>query len=170
MSSDAFFELVKNLMSVNDTELFQLLSLDPLAVYSEETPSTGCKFIDGWFEWERTLRLNLAKHRSIKNKLDNITATDPPFIPVDAASASARAVTSASTPLEGEIIIDKARWDAIDNLTEIEYFDRNVVFAYYLKLMLQERRQLFDTEKGFTEYKSLYASIIESAQYVGESK
>jgi hypothetical protein len=55
-------------------------------------------------------------------------------------------------------------------LAGIDYFSKNVVFAYFLKLLLLERQQLFDTEKGFTEYKSLYVSIMENTQHVGEPK
>jgi hypothetical protein len=43
-------------------------------------------------------------------------------------------------------------------------FDRSTIYAYLLKLMILERRASFKTEIGFTEYKSLYASILESAQ------
>jgi hypothetical protein len=170
MSSSAFLELSRSLLDIKDIELMELLSLDPGGFYSEKAPSSGCQFIDDWREWERTLRLNLAKHRAIKNKLDNPMALEPPVVPHDAVTASTRAVNSSSTPLEGETIIDKARWNAIDSLAGNEYFTRNVIFAYLLKLMLLERRQSFDTEKGFTEYKSLYTSIMENTQHVGEPK
>jgi len=47
----------------------------------------------------------------------------------------------------------------------------NNIYAYYLKLLLLERRQSFNTEKGFAEYKTLYAEILESAQKSpGETK
>ena len=169
MSLDAFKSLVEPLLTDEDAVLFRKLSLDPEpdakegSAYTESAPSTGCGFIDGWREWERSLRLNLAKHRAIQIKRENVSALEPPFMPPDASIAAARAVAGDNTPLEGETLIDKARWSAIDALAGIDNFDRDNVFAYFLKLLILERRQAFNTEKGFSEYKSLYAEIIESA-------
>ena len=168
MSSSAFMDMALPLLDEQDAGLMKHLSLDPWTSspsgegvsYDVTATSTGCEFIDGWREWERALRLNLAKHRSIKSRLDNPSLAEPPYAPADAASAALKAVNIAVTPLEGEAVIDRARWDAIGVLAGNDYFDRNNVFAWFLKLLLLERRQLFDAEKGFTEYESLYASII----------
>jgi len=166
MSSAEFKALAEPMMEDEDAVFFNRLSIDPA---SENALSSGCDFIDNWREWERSLRLNLAKHRAIKLKRDSSSAVEPPPYPADAASSAARAVTGDMTPLEGEILIDKARWNAIDAITGYEYFGRNNVYAYFLKLILLERRMLFNVEKGFTEYKSLYAEIIENSQDSGHN-
>jgi len=170
ISSDAFKSMAESLMDKEDSKLLEHLSLDPDPIkagegpsYAEAPPSTGCDFIDGWREWERTLRLNLAKYRAIHTKRENTSALEPPYMPVDAVAAAVKAVTGDSSPLDAEILIDKARWNAIDTLAGNDYFTRNSVFAYFLKLLLIERRQAFNVDKGFSEYKSLYAEIIESA-------
>jgi len=170
ISSDAFKSLAQSLMDKEDVRLMEYLSLDPapqstgeVPSYTEASPSTGCDFIDGWREWERTLRLNLAKYRAIQTKRENTSALEPPFMPADAVAAATKAVTGDSSPLDAEILIDKARWNAIDTLAGNDYFSRNSVYAYFLKLLLIERRQAFNTDKGFSEYKSLYAEIIKSA-------
>jgi len=168
MSSAGFKALAETQLSEEDAALFGCVSLDPdpegktLPSYAEPCPPTGCDFIDSWREWERSLRLNLAKNRAIKLKRENLSAQEPPFYPVEAVAAALKAVNPDISPLEGEFLIDKARWNAIDAFTGSDYFTRNSVYAYFLKLMLIERRMSFDTERGFTEYKSLYASIIES--------
>ena len=158
MSSGSFISLAESLMDEEDSALIGKLSLDPEL---ESALSTGCQFIDGWREWERTLRLNLAKHRAVYLKRDSTSAVEPPFAPADAALTASKAVTGESNPLDAEILIDKARWNAIDSLAGLDNFDRNQAFAYYLKLLLLERRQAFDAENGFSEYKSLYNQIIE---------
>jgi len=170
ITSGAFKSLAESLMDKEDSKLMEYLSLDPDVQsagegpsYTEAFPSTGCGFIDGWREWERTLRLNLAKYRAVHIKRENTSALEPPFMPVDAAASAAKAVTGDSSPLDAEILIDKARWNAIDSLAGNDYFSRNSVYAYFLKLLLIERRQAFNADKGFSEYKSLYAEIIESA-------
>jgi len=168
MSSAGFMALAVTQLSEDDAALMSYLSLDPdpegktLPSYAELTPSTGCEFIDSWREWERALRLNIAKNRSVKLKRDNLSALEPPFYPVEAVAAAVKAVNAEISPLEGEFLIDKARWSAIETLAGNDYFNRNSVYAYFLKLMLIERRVSFNTERGFSEYKSLYASIIES--------
>jgi hypothetical protein len=174
MSSAAFKALAESLMDGDDAELLNHIYLDPDAAGenppSAEGVSTGCNFIDNWKSWEHTLRLNLEKNRAIKLKRDSLSMAEPPFYPADAAAAAHRAVNSDGSPLDTEILLDKARWNAIEGLAGNDYFDRNNVYAYLLKLMLIERRLLFNVEKGFAEYKSLYASIIESAQNAGEHK
>ena len=156
MSSGAFKELAETLMSEDDAALLGCLSLEPEA---SADASAGCDFIDGWREWESALRLNLAKHRANSIKRDVFTV-EPPFIPADAVSAAAKALTGEGNPLDAEIFLDKMRWNVIDALAGGEYFSRNQAFAYFLKLLLLERREAFNTGRGFSEYKSLYAEII----------
>jgi len=167
--SAEFREFVKPLMDEDDAALIDLISLDPQPVsaegpsYAENAPASGSEFIDGWRDWERALRLNLARYRAARLKREGGAPLDPPAVPADAAAA-AKAVTDAGSPLEGEILIDKARWSAIEYLQGGSYFGRNTVFAYLLKLILLERRMSFDNEKGSAEYESLYASILDSVQ------
>ena len=171
MSSKKFKELANSQLSREDSSFLKHLSLD-IDGYAdpelngadtanfENIKTTGCEFVDKWKEWERTLRLNLARYRSLK-LYPNAEAIDPPVVPDDAYTAAAIAFTQDGSPLDGEILIDKARWHAIDLMTGQDYFHENNVYAYYLKLLILERRELLNAEKGFAEYKSLYAQIFE---------
>jgi hypothetical protein len=94
---------------------------------------------------------------------------EPPEYPADAA-ATAKAAVAMTSPLEAELFLDKARWDAIEAFQGLDYFNRNTIYAYLLKLLLMERRSLFKTEEGFAEYKGLYASIMEAGFTEGNSK
>jgi hypothetical protein len=179
MSSAAFKTLAKSLLDEEDSNLMECLYLDPDPYKSgDEGPSyavnalsTGCGFIDDWREWERTLRLNIAKHRAIKIKRETGAPIEPPMFPADAVSTAVKAVVGTESPLDAEILIDRARWNAVEVLAGSDNFHRNAIFAYFLKLVLLERRESFNTEVGFAEYKSLYASILESEQHsVGELK
>jgi hypothetical protein len=180
MSSEEFRELAMPLLSEQDAAFLDLIGFDPqLPVpneknpkpsYAEAIPSCGCDFIDNWRDWERTLRLNLAKLRFAKLKRQGAAPVEAPAYPSDAAATATKALQE--SPLEGENLINKARWSAIDNMQGNDYFDRNTVFAYLLKIMILERQASFQTETGFTEYKSLYASILEQSGTLsaGESK
>jgi hypothetical protein len=177
MSSEAFRELARLLVSEQDAALMDLVSLDPQPVvpgavvgglsYADSLPSCGSDFIDQWREWERALRLNLARLRSVKNKQEGVALAEPPVFPTNAVSASTRAIAETDSPLEGENIIDRARWSAIDALQGTDYFGSSTVFAYLLKLLILERWASFQVEIGFSEYKSLYASILESVAASG---
>jgi hypothetical protein len=169
MNPEAFRELAMSLLDAQDAALLDQLGPGLKPPFGDAV-SSGSDFIDKYREWERILRLNLVKHRCGKLKRE-VPSAEPPALPSDAASAAAKAVQE--SPLEGEIIIDKARWHAIDTLLEGSGpFDRNVVFAYMLKLIILNRQALFQTERGFSEYKSLYASILEKSGTLsaGESK
>jgi len=168
MSSEEFKALALSVLDENDSSFFNLISIDPdpekaEPSYKEATPATGCEFIDNWREWERTFRLNLAKQRAhhLKRELSSI---EPPVMPADAALIASKAVSGDYSPLEAEFLIDKARWNAIVEIAGFEYFSLSHVLAYYLKLLLMERRASFNNEKGISEYKSLYASILGKAQ------
>jgi hypothetical protein len=171
MSSQAFKELAVTFLSGKDAKLLAILSLEGNIDYTEKVRSCGCAFIDKWHEWERALRLNLAKQRAANIKRDNVTPIPSVTEPNDAAAVAAKIVTEEHSPLEAEYLIDKARWNAIDSFIGLNYFNRNYIYAYLLKILLLERHQVFNIDKGFSEYKSLYADIIKSADNsLGESK
>jgi hypothetical protein len=182
MSSEAFKELATSLMSKRDAELLKTLRLefwppedtDEQDSYAKAAKPSGSSFIDQWREWERVLRLNLAKLRSLKIRPEGATPAEPPAIPTDAAVTAAKAIAASESPLEAEVFIDRARWNAIESFQGNDYFGHNTIFAYLLKLLILERRASFQAETGFSEYKSLYASILENAQAgvlaAGESK
>ena len=180
MSSAAFKDLARDKMSSADAAVLDFCTLDPepLAAeaaasagptYAERPPRTPSEFVNRWKEWERALRLNLARNRAQKLKRgessgrDAANVADAPDYPADAAAVAKNAQTIES-PLEAEIFLDKARWDAIENFQGISTFSENAIYAYLLKLLLMERRVAFKTEEGFTEYKALYAAILGEAK------
>jgi hypothetical protein len=167
MSAAYFRILAKSFLSAADGDLLDLVGLDPqpktaddegAAAYIGKAPASGNDFIDRWREWERALRLNLARTRFQQLKREG-GIPDAPDYPPDAAAADKTAVVMDS-PLEAEIALDKARWDAIEAILGLSYFSENTVFAYLLKLLILERRLSFKTEEGFKEYKALYAAIL----------
>jgi hypothetical protein len=170
MLPEAFKELAKPLLDAEDAALLDMVSLDPAPYgeapsagisYADQAPPSGSDFIDQWREWERALRLNLARQRSVKVKREGAALAEAPIIPADAAVAAHGATAMVDSPLDADIFLDKARWSAIDALQGGDYFDRNTVFAYLLKLLILERRAAMQPETGFSEYKSLYASIVD---------
>jgi hypothetical protein len=178
MSVAAFKDLARSLLNPTDAVLLDALSLDPdgpgkivleegKPSYAQAAPVSGSVFIDRWREWERALRLNVARYRAQRTKREGAAPLDPPIYPADAVIAAVKAAVAVESPLEAETVLDEARWEAIGQLQGLDNFSRNVAYAYLLKLLILERRSSFKTEEGFKEYKSLYAEILNS---VGEPK
>ena len=167
MSSGAFKALAAEQMGSAHAALLDCCTLDPDpetpedsgATYAEEALPTASKLINHWKEWERTLRLNLAKNRALKLKRDAGAPVEAPGVPADAVLAAKNAM-SIESPLEAELFLGKARWDAIESFQGINVFCETAMYAYLLKLLLMERRAAFKSEEGFTEYKGLYAAIL----------
>ena len=166
MSSMAFRDMALNSLNQKDVKDFNFCSLEPVTVQELSEAKVSSSFVKSWNEWEEVLRLNLARNRGQKLKRDVSDLKEAPELPADAAAAAKTAVNMDS-PLEAELFLDKARWNAIEVLQGIDYFSERMIFAYLLKLQLMERRQVFNMEDGFAEYKTLYASILENA---GEPK
>jgi hypothetical protein len=163
MTPAAFRRLAWDGMNAGDRAALDFIALDP-APAGVAVP----EFVSRWREWEGVLRLNLAKNRAAKLKRD--FAADVPDYPADAVAA-AKGAFAMESPLEAEFFLDKARWNAIENFQGIGIFTENVIYAYLLKLLLMERGAAFKTEEGFSEYKRLYASILEGAEKTtGEPK
>ena len=167
MSSASFRALASEQMRSADAALLEYCTLDPDpvkpgdsgATYAEQAHSTRSKLINQWKEWERALRLNLAKNRAIKLKRDAGPGIEAPGIPAEAVLAAKNAMAIES-PLEAELFLGKARWDAIESFEGLNIFCETAMYAYLLKLLLMERRAAFKSEEGFTEYKGLYAAIL----------
>jgi hypothetical protein len=167
MGSKAFIDLCKTALSAEDLRLLDFCTLDPWFLSGEGTDAGQVpKFFAEWYAWERTLRLNLARYRAVRLKRD--APADIIDYSAD-AEAAAKAASVLDSPLEAEIFLDEARWKAIEALQGLNYFDRNTVYAYLLKLLLLERRSAFRADEGFSEYKGLYAAVMEAASTSTES-
>ena len=156
MSSAAFKSLAQDAMNSHDAKILDYCTLAP-ASNAQEPYKTKSDFLNRFWEWERTLRGNLARNRAIKLKRESLG--DVSDYPADAAAIAKNAFAFES-PLEAEIYLDKARWDAIESFQGLSTFSENAIYAYFLKLILMERRLAFKTEEGFSEYKELYTAIL----------
>ena len=159
MSSGHFKELCADLLTAQDAALLNRCTLAPDASLE---PPTGSALLDSWFAWERALRLNLARSRAVRIKRDPSVLPDAPFEPLDAASV-VKSILAVDSPLEAEQILDRARWMAVESFQGFDYFGRDTMYAYFLKLLILERKALFRVEEGFAEYKAIYASVMEAA-------
>jgi hypothetical protein len=161
MSPHSFRELCGTNLSPADARLLPYCTLNPWEGPPEEAAEPGfSEFVGPWREWERALRLNLARYRAARAKRE--APAEVPEYPPDAAAA-AKAAAAMDSPLEAEIFLDGVRWRVVENFQGLDYFNRNTVYAYLLKLLLMERRSCFRAEEGFAEYRGLYAAVMGAA-------
>jgi hypothetical protein len=170
MSPRAFRSLCEGQLEDEDRALLGYCTLDGgfsfrdgFPAYGEEPEPTSSDFINRWRSGERALRLHLGRLRFLRLKPEGGAAPVPPPEGMAWAAATARAALAIESPLEAELFLDKSRWDVVESLQGIDYFSRNTLFGYLLKLLLMERRSFFKAEEGFAEYKGLYASVMEAA-------
>jgi hypothetical protein len=171
ISSEEFRAVTAPFLTARDAALMDMIGLDPLPLnpheqnpgpsYAKEIPPSGSVFVDNWRKWERAFRLNLAKQRFIKTRRRGTLPVEPPASPADAVALAEKVIRE--SPLNGEHIINKARWNAIESFMGNDYFYRNTIFAYLLKLIILERHAFFQTETGISEYSLLYTSILEQS-------
>lgn len=155
MASSELLEFCRRFLSDADFDDLSGCDLNP-----EE--SRGGGFSDRYREWERSLRNHLLTLRAQEQGVE-----DEPFRrespPVFGTRRIAQEAMNCSTPLEAEIYLDNERWSYVDDLANGHFFDMEFLQGYRLKLLLQERRSLFEEEKGFAAYKQIYSRVLEAS-------
>ncbi len=162
MKFDDFKELALRFLSKKDAKVLEQLSLEP----PREDKSTGSKFLDKWYDYERALRLSLEQVRSAKlNRTSSVSAEERSILNRNADSAQvAKNAFAMENPLEAEIFLDNARFLKADTVMPSKGFSSDAVFAYGIKLMLKERAFKFQMEKGREAYSENYNKILEEAK------
>ncbi|MDR3259240.1 MAG: DUF2764 domain-containing protein [Fusobacteriaceae bacterium] len=167
MSSRDFRELCESHLKKKEIKLFDFCILgvnEKMDLVKLEKGLTWSSFINSWIKRECSLVYSLAKFRAIKQKKE-ISIEN--FYVSQEVEALSRSAFMLENPLEAELMLDKGRWEAVDALLASDYFSIDVVYAYYIKLLLLERRYSFATEEGFSEYQALYEEILKGTSGTG---
>lgn len=130
--------------------------------------AASSKLLGRYYRWELSLRNELARLRAgrLQKPLEkHIKPGDPEWD----ALKTAKAAFQADDPLQGELLIERDRWALIESLSVNRFFDMEHLVAYALLLQLLERRARFVKEKGQESYRTVYRSVLETADYRDES-
>ena len=76
---------------------------------------------------------------------------------------TAREAFSCASPLDGEAVLDRARWEYLDMLEAGHYFDLGRLIIYFLQLQILYRKAQINREKGKSGFEELYRNITENA-------
>lgn len=153
INSESFKELASRFISEKEKNILNTISLIP----PKKALSLGSKFLDTWYEKERNLRFALAQIRSQKMKKDTVAL--PSGMTADILQA-ARTAVGMDSPLSAEQFLYEYRLKLLQDLTPIDSFAIDAIYAYGIKLMLVERMRKFDMENGKTSYHKIYDEIL----------
>ncbi len=159
-SRQAFLELCARSLSHADLAVLESIAL--LSQSDAAPPSLGSALLDSYYLWERGLRNELAKFRARKLGLSPESYLREDADVGSSPARSAHAAFHASTPLEGELVLERERWAFVDGLAPIQKFDMESLAAYLLKLLILERLGGFAAGPGEAGYRKVYADIMES--------
>ncbi len=80
-------------------------------------------------------------------------------VPAETVRDSVDAILQNKDILERERDIDDLYWDKLDSLSELHYFDMNVILAFIVKLHIIDRWHLLDEQTGREMFKKLVDEI-----------
>jgi len=153
MSEEEFLDSCESTVSPQDYRLLKNTSLIPA-----DTEEFSHPVLEKWNSWERSLRNDLVKIRAGRKGVDGDKYVASGAIETGLQNI-ARDACTAATPLEAEIILDKARWEYLENLEAGHYFDLGKLIIYYLQVQLLQRRSRLIKEKGLAAFDEIYAAI-----------
>ncbi len=159
MSSSAFLQLCQEQLSSADYDVLTQAGLaDPSSL-----EKIGNALLRHWRAWETVLRNELVALRAQKQGTEGEKYSRPVTVDILEVQELARNAVSQESPLTAEEILNRARWSFFDELEVGHYFDIERLIIYYLRLLLLERKALFDKEKGterFGEIQQQVSSVI----------
>ncbi|HUW68924.1 MAG TPA: DUF2764 family protein [bacterium] len=121
-----------------------------------------------YYRWELALRNDLARLRAgrLQKPVDKHVR---PGEPEWDGARTAQAAFQADDPLQGELLIERERWSLIETLAVNKFFNMEYLIAYALHLQVLERRARFDIQRGQEGYRTVYRSVLDTADYRDES-
>lgn len=97
--------------------------------------------LEKWLEFDATLRNELVKIRAGRKKIDPAKYLRPCGLTDPSIAHIALNAYRNPSLLEGEEMLDQARWRYLEELCAGHYFDLDLLIAYAQKLLIMERRQ-----------------------------
>lgn len=148
-----FFELCSRFLGKKALNELNRITLIPSKNYERSSSA----LIEKWNEFERSLRLVLAKLRA--DKMGKHFDTETESFPAGLLQAVHTAIDIES-PMEAEKFLNRCRLEFLETLRPMDSFSEEFVFYYCLKLKLLERIRKFDLQSGENAYRKIYDSIM----------
>jgi hypothetical protein len=154
INREDFLDICQRTLTVND---FKALESCTINLDGDEEEFSG--FSGNYQRWEIALRNSLVKLRAKEQGLDerDFLRDGGEGFGVDEIALAAIKIDS---PLEAEHLLNRARWNYVEELKSGHIMDLEFLMGYYLQMQILERKESFDEEVGFQNFKKLYDDIL----------
>jgi hypothetical protein len=133
-SFEEFFKVCQGLIPDSDIELLKTVSITGEYLYETSQPT-----LKKWFIFDTALRNELVKIRAARKRIDPVKyLRRQEYAEPMISRIAMNAQKNPSLP-EAERMLDRERWQALDDLAAGHYFDIDFLIVYALKLMMLER-------------------------------
>ncbi|MFP4490948.1 MAG: DUF2764 family protein [Spirochaetaceae bacterium] len=161
-SLEEFHEMCRGNIAEEDFARLTEVQLEP-NTEKIETGESVFEPLAKWWEWETALRNELTGYRSQKLGWEGDAYVREGEV-VTGILEVARNAASQESPLQAEELLDRARWDFLDQLETGRFFEFTNLVVYSLKLQLLLRRGLFTRERGEENFQEIYRTVREDIQ------
>ncbi len=86
------------------------------------------------------------------------------------AEKIARDAFSHESPYDAEMILQRARWQHLEELSVGHYFDIDMLVLYMLKLLVLERNELLQREEGAERFNEIYSGMVQALKETERSE
>ena len=155
---DEFLDICKSNLVEND-----FLTVNSVSLQDLKSMNSSLSVINKWKSWEGTLRNEIAQLRAVSLGVES----DSFFYDTETNSEApgiARNAFKMDSPLLAEDLMDKARWQFLDEVEQGHYFDLEKLIVYSLRLQILERKSKFTTENGNEKFQKIYENIKEAVR------
>lgn len=154
VSEEDFLDICQRTLTDED---FIALSGCTISIMDDQPETFG--FSSDFRKWEVALRNSLARIRAKDQGLDEreFLRPDGEGFGVDEIASAAVKIDS---PLEAEHYLNRARWNFVEELKSGHIMDLEFLMGYYLQMQILARKESFQEEKGFQNYRKFYEDIM----------
>ncbi len=149
-----FLTLAREQLTAADYQLL-LAAGSPL----QEPSKAPCALLQSWRGWESALRNELVRLRAKRKgeEAEPHLVEAPEIVGLEEV---ARSAFTQDSPLAAEEVLNRARWNYLDELEVGHYFDLERLILYYLRLRLLRRKALFERRRGRERFEHVYGHIM----------
>ena len=150
---DSFLALCGEHLAPRDFRIVAAASIDSL-----DHAGPSCGVLARFRTWETALRNELVR---IRAKARAVEAEDylREGLQIVSAAAVARSAAAQEVPLAAEQLLDRSRWDYLDEVETGHYFDLERVVVYYLRLQILHRKAQFEAAAGKAAFDDIYGGV-----------
>ncbi len=152
MSEEDFFDCCEATITEKDFQTLKKARIVP------EEGNSAVPVLEKWNSWERSLRNELVKMRAGKKGQDSEKYISGGSLETGVLETAREAFNCAS-PLDAELLLDRARWEYLEMLEAGHFFDLGRLIIYFLQLQILQRKSQINKEKGKSGFEEIYSGI-----------